>query len=84
MESSNSLTKEVEEKVLGIVWKKQSDTLTFKVESNLIRLIDEERNSTQNVRLTKRKILRESARIYDPIGLAAAIVIKLKIGLQEL
>ena len=71
MESSKPLIKEAEEKVLGIVWKKPSDTLTFKVESNLIRLIDEECNSTHNVRLTKRKILSEIARIYDPIGLAA-------------
>ena len=36
------------------------------------------------MRLTKRKILSEIARIYDPIGLASAFVIKLQIGLQEL
>ena len=83
-ETSKPLTKEAEEKVLGIIWKKQSDTLTFKVESDLINLIDEENNFTQSVRLTKRKVLSEIARIYDPIGLAAAFVIKLKIGLQEL
>ena len=34
--------------------------------------------------LSKRKILSQVARIYDPIGFASAFLIKAKIGLQEL
>jgi hypothetical protein len=34
--------------------------------------------------LTKRKILSKLAAIFDPFGVAAAIVIKSKIALQEL
>ena len=33
---------------------------------------------------TKRKILSEVARIYDPIGFAAAFIVRVKIGLQKL
>ena len=47
----------VEEKVLGVTWNNQSDTLSFKVDSDLI---------------------------YDPVGLAAAFLIRAKIGMQEL
>jgi len=34
--------------------------------------------------MTKRMILSQVARIYDPIGFAAAFIIRAKIGLQKL
>ena len=38
-------------------------------------------NSTK---LTKRSILSQVARIFDPVGFASAFLIRAKIGLQEL
>eukprot|EP00112_Aurelia_sp_Birch-Aquarium-sp1_P026220 Seg9160.2 transcript_id=Seg9160.2/GoldUCD/mRNA.D3Y31 product="hypothetical protein" protein_id=Seg9160.2/GoldUCD/D3Y31 len=75
---------EADEKVLGIAWDRKSDTLSLKVKSDLMKLIDEEEHLPENVTLTKRKILSEVAKIYDPIGLAAAFIIRAKIGMQEI
>ena len=36
------------------------------------------------LKLTKRMILSQTARIYDPVGFTAAFLIKAKIGLQQL
>ena len=36
------------------------------------------------LKLTKRMILSQIARIYDPVGFTAAFLIKAKIGLQQL
>ena len=49
-----------------------------------MKLIDEEKHLTEKVKLTKRRLLSEVAKIYDPIGLAAAFIIRAKIGIQEL
>lgn len=38
----------------------------------------------EEIKLTKRMLLRNIAKIYDPIGLAAALTILAKIGMQEL
>ena len=35
------------------------------------------------LKLTKRMILSQIARIYDPVGFTAAFLIKAKIGLQQ-
>ena len=67
----------VEDKVLGIVWNSNEDSFMFKVKSE----------STDCLILTKwttRSILSQIARIYDPVGLAAAFLIRAKTGLQEL
>ena len=65
------------EKVLGVVWDSRTDTLTFKVASDLL-------DSQEPLQLSKRKILSQVARIYDPIGFATAFLISAKIGLQAL
>ena len=44
----------------------------------------DENEHFQDLKMTKRKLLSEVARIYDPVGFAAAFIIRLKIGLQEL
>ena len=36
------------------------------------------------LKLTKRMILSQIARIYDPVGFTAAFLVKAKIGLQQL
>ena len=83
-DANNMLKEEVDEKVLGISWNRKSDTLSLKVDSDLMKLIGEGKYLTEKVKLTKRRLLSEVAKIYDPIGLAAAFIIRAKIGIQEL
>ena len=66
-----------EDKVLGIVWNSTEDSFKFKVKSETIDCL----NSSE---WTKRSILSQIARIYDPVGFAAAFLIRAKIGFQEL
>ena len=65
-----------EEKVLGVVWNRQGDEFTYRVK------LDEKEVETE--KMTKRKILSRIAKMYDPIGFAAPIIIKAKIGMQRL
>ncbi|XP_068738751.1 uncharacterized protein [Montipora capricornis] len=65
------------DKVLGIVWNSTEDSFKFKVKSETIDCL----NSSE---WTKRSILSQIARIYDPVGFAAAFLIRAKIGFQEL
>ena len=74
----------VEEKILGITWNNQSDTLSFKVNVDLIKRIIEAKQRQADVKLTKRILFSQVARIYDPIGFAAAFLVKAKNGMQEL
>ena len=62
----------VEEKVLGTVWNHRNDVFSFKV------------IPPELVILTKRTILIQVARIYDPLGAAAAFLIRAKIEMQKL
>ena len=73
------------ENVLGLEWKPKADKLSFKVKVDLSNIKNEE-DQLKLVRplLTKRTILSRIARIYDPIGFAAAFLIRAKIGIQEL
>ena len=74
--------KEVEEKVLGVVWNYHTDEFSFKVKLDLLRMTD--RSIHLGVKMTKRTLLSQVARFYDPIGFAAAFVIRAKISMQEL
>ena len=74
----------VEENVLGITWNNQSDTLSFKVNFELINQIAEAEQQQPEVKLTKRLLLSQVARIYDSVGFAAAFLIRAKIGMQVL
>ena len=73
---------EVEEKVLGVIWNYVTDEFSFKVKVDLLCLTDY--SGDRGVKMTKRTLLSQVARFYDPIGFAAAFVIRAKIGLQEL
>ena len=66
-----------EEKVLRVAWNTHADVFTFKVQSELL-------HCQEPKLLSKRKILSQVARIYNPIGFASAFLIRAKIGLQEL
>ncbi|XP_028416265.1 uncharacterized protein LOC114540191 [Dendronephthya gigantea] len=72
------------EKVLGLIWDNKKDVFSFKVNISLSTLQTD--NSTELVtkKLTKRKILSQIARVFDPFGFAAAFIIKAKIGMQDL
>ena len=73
---------DVEEKVLGVIWNHVTDEFSFKVKVDFLRLTDH--SVDHGVKMTKRTLLSQVARFYDPIGFAAAFVIRAKISLQEL
>lgn len=88
-EKENSDTEKVmnlfqgnEEKVLGTLWNFRTDEFYFRVRTELLKL-DDSLNPVP-LKMTKRMILSQVARIYDPIGFAAAFIIRAKIGLQNL
>lgn len=59
-------------KILGLIWRPDSDTFHFSA------------LPTSTTRYTKRIISSEIAKLYDPLGLIAPILITAKIFLQEL
>ena len=61
-----------QEKILGTVWNHAKEMLLFNV------------NSPNNITLTKRTVLSQIARIFDPVRLAAAFLVRVKIGMQRL
>ena len=71
-EEVKPLQQSSEDKVLGVVWNNASDALSF---------VTEVEGSQPS---TKRKILSQVAKVYDPIGFATAFLIRAKIGMQEL
>lgn len=59
------------EKVLGVVWRPQSDTIGFRVEEPAVTY-------------TRVGLLSQVASIFDPLGLAAPLTVKAKIRLRLL
>ncbi|XP_068158228.1 uncharacterized protein [Drosophila tropicalis] len=59
-------------KVLGLHWGPGEDVLTYKV------------SLSEHMTCTKRQVLSDTARIFDPLDILAPVVIKFKILLQEL
>jgi hypothetical protein len=70
------------EKVLGIAWDNAQDKLRIQVSEDLA--CKESTTSSKPGELTKRSILSRIARIFDPIGLTAAFLVRAKIGMQQL
>lgn len=61
--------------LLGLKWDQTSDTLTFNqrpISPSYTHLI------------TKREVLRESSKTFDPLGILSPVMIKAKLLLQEL
>lgn len=73
---------DVEEKVLGVIWNYITDDFSFKVKVDLLCLTDY--SVDHGVKMTKRTLLSQVARHYNPIGFAAAFIVRAKIGSQEL
>lgn len=65
------------EKVLGVVWDSNTDTFSFAVKSDIL-------DCQEPIQLSKRKVLSQITRTYDPIGFASALMISAKIALQAL
>jgi hypothetical protein len=63
-------------KVLGVSWDSVKDVLKYKFEIEAVKC--------DITDLTKRKILSQIARIYDPIGFVAPFLVRAKINLLEL
>ena len=59
-------------KTLGIGWNSQTDILSFAVKEPII------------AKLTKRVVLSNISRLYDPLGLASAVTVKARIALQDI
>ena len=68
-----------EDSVLGTTWNSTTDTISLKVRSDLLRLSATDHQRIEDIKLTKRMLLRNIAKIYDPIGLAVALTIRAKI-----
>ena len=64
-----------ENKVLGILWDKQSDQLIFDFNDIRSKFIEKP---------TKRSIIQSLASIYDPLGLIAPFIVKMKILFQDI
>ncbi len=64
-------------KVFGLRWNAKDDVLKLQPQRQT--------NSHKNMeKTTKRDVLRESAKVYDPLGLLSPITIRTKIFIQEL
>ncbi len=74
------------EKVLGTVWHPEEDEFSFNVKDHFSQESSHpsDVDLPQPVKLTKRLILSRLAGIFDPIGVAAAVIVKSKIAMQEL
>ncbi|GBM81611.1 hypothetical protein AVEN_82341-1 [Araneus ventricosus] len=59
-------------KALGMLWKPQPDQLTFKV------------SVKKKDSLTKREVLSQIARLYDPLGIIGPVIAKAKVFMQSL
>ncbi|GFX39023.1 integrase catalytic domain-containing protein [Trichonephila clavipes] len=73
--SSSVFDKEFQDapvKTLGMLWDPKVDCLTYKVKIS------------DKINFSKRDVLSEIARLYDPLGLIGPIVTKAKIFIQEL
>ena len=71
-ESAIEITEDGTRKSLGILWAPDDDTFRFKAKV------------TKAEKITKRLILSEVAKLFDPLGWLAPVVIKAKLLIQEL
>ena len=71
-----------EEKVLGTVWENNPDVFSYRVKMDLGDNSKDEPEA--DVRLNKRKILSQIARVFDPLGFVSPFLVRAKIGMQRL
>nr|XP_054757158.1 uncharacterized protein LOC129263265 [Lytechinus pictus] len=65
-----------DDKILGVVWENDTDIFSYKFKMS--------ENAVHSTKITRRGILSQVARIFDPIGFTTAFVIRAKIGLQKM
>ncbi|GFQ65777.1 uncharacterized protein TNCT_640541 [Trichonephila clavata] len=65
-------SEEIQVKILGMIWNSVSDTFTYKA------------NVSLNLGYTKRAVLSQIARIYDPFGYLGPVISKAKTFMQQL
>lgn len=73
--SEGVLDKDQQIKVLGLRWNNNSDTITYAQKS--CSNIDE-------TLITKREVLSQSSKIYDPLGIISPVTVRGKILMQEI
>ena len=61
-------------KVLGLAWNASKDTLA----------IQDSKHVKENMKVTKRNVLKEIASVYDPLGLLCPVILRGKVLLQNL
>lgn len=62
-------------KTLGVYWTPKTDDLHFTIDMSKL---------SQSDRITKRKLLSDASKIFDPCGILSAITVKAKIMMQEI
>ena len=67
-----NLDGEEENKTLGVIWNPKRDVIGFALKEVKVE------------RLTKRSVLSNISKLYDPLGLASAVTIKARIALQNI
>nr|XP_012152412.1 PREDICTED: uncharacterized protein LOC105664083 [Megachile rotundata] len=70
--ANKELAAEKDPKTLGLIWAVRADTLQWSVASS------------DSTRVTKRVMLSEIAKIFDPLGLVGPVIIQAKILMQRL
>ena len=84
VEDARRQTNDIEEKLLGLEWNTKTDTFSFNVKANMFKTTSIKEPSESKPQLTKQTVLSRTARIYDPIGFVAAILVRAKISMQQL
>ena len=64
---TNVLENLSEEKVLGMVWNQNTDEFSYRVKRSMVLDLPDEQKGTTS-KWTKRRILSQFAKIFDPIG----------------
>ena len=74
--SNHEVNEEQEHKVLGVTWNHDTDELRI----DLVDIV----KSSENLPVTKRTVLKVTARVYDPLGWISPILIEMKLLFQKL
>ena len=74
--SNHEVNEEQEHKVLGVTWNHDTDELRI----DLVDIV----KSSENLPVTKRTVLKVTARVYDPLAWISPILIEMKLLFQKL
>ena len=73
---NHEVNEEQEHKVLGVTWNHDTDELSIDL-GDIVK-------SSENLPVTKRTVLKVTARVYDPLGWISPILIEMKLLFQKL